>query len=112
MKAIIVATILIFLIAVTVSFSSYLWVKNKEKYYSHTLGTYGQPEPAFCYETEPVGPLNECRAGSLACSSYKSWQDLKKCEACLRDKSLCQKETISDTLSVGPSPDLLNINVP
>ena len=99
-----------------ISLSTFLWLhkgsSKGERYYSHTLGSFGQPEPEFCYETEPVGPFNQCRAASLACSSYKSWQDLKKCEACRRDRNLCQKETIEDTLPETGPPNLLKLNVP
>lgn len=53
---------------------------SSEKYtFSRTMGLWGQPEPAFCYETTPVGPFNICRAGSLACSSNESWKHYEEC---------------------------------
>lgn len=86
----------------------FLWPKEKS-FYSHTLGTYGQAEPDTCFETEPVGPLNECRAASLACSSYASWQALQQCMACQTDKTMCRKKTV--VVHETPQPNVLKINV-
>lgn len=68
-------------LTLTVGLLLLLLLKQRfEKYtFSRTLGLYGQPEPAFCYETSPEPPYNVCRAGSLACSSHESWKDYEEC---------------------------------
>jgi len=52
-----------------------------------TLGNFGKPEPASCYESEPevrFKNLYICNACSLGCSSKESWD---KCDQCQRNLS-------------------------
>ena len=75
----IVTSLILFLILIML-YGIILKITKSEKYtFSRTMGLWGQPEPAFCYETTPVPPYNICRAGSLACSSNESWKDYEEC---------------------------------